>query len=77
MTWYYNISDDASGMDIFDHTGTIVKTQENDGSGFTIPSDIQRAMREEADKARSNDNMERWRDIHIRLADNDIKEGAP
>lgn len=72
MTWTYVIDSDASHLTIYDHTGSKVKTIENDGSGFKIPTDVTDTMREEANKARNNNEMERWRDIHIRLADNDI-----
>lgn len=79
MTWKYLIADDGSSMDIFDHTqdpstDTPLETLQNDGSGFTIPDDIQTVMRNEAEKARNNNNTERWRDIHIRMAVNDIEE---
>jgi hypothetical protein len=72
MTWKYHIADDGSKMDIYDHTGTIVKTIQNDGDGFLIPTDVTDLMRQEASKARKNGNTERWRDIHIRIADDDI-----
>lgn len=72
MTWYYDIADDGSSMEIIDHNQTVVKTLQNDGSGFTIPEEIKSAMREEAEVARDNNNTERWRDIHIRLADDDL-----
>jgi len=72
MTFYYKISNDGSDMTVYDHTGKEIKTRKNDGSGFTLPDDVCGVMRDEAEKARQNENMERWRDIHIRLADNDI-----
>ena len=77
MTWHYQISDDGSQMDIWDHTGQLIKTLQNDGSGLTLPNDVTAVMRSEAEAARANNNMDRWRDIHIRLADDDIAEGAP
>jgi hypothetical protein len=77
MTWKYQTSDDVDEMDIWDHTDTLVKTLQNDGTGFTIPDDVTDVMRSEAAAARDNGNMERWRDIHIRLADDDIEQGAP
>jgi len=72
MTWTYNITNDNSSMDVIDSNGTVVTTIQNGGSGFTIPDDVTSVMRDEASTARANGNMERWRDIHIRLADNDI-----
>lgn len=44
MTWYYDIAEDGSKMEIYDHTGTVSKTINNDGSGFEIPGDILQAM---------------------------------
>jgi len=72
MTWNYDIADDGSEMKVIDSKGNLVETIQNDGSGFEIPNDVTSVMREQAEKARANNNMERWRDIHIRLADNDI-----
>lgn len=72
MTWYYDIADDGSSMDVIDHKGNVIASIANDGSGFTIPDDVFAVMRLEAENARSNNNTERWRDIHIRLADNDV-----
>jgi len=72
MTWYYELNDDNSKMNIYDQSDNLVKTLENDGNGFTILDDVCSVMRSEAEKARSNSNMDRWRDIHIRLADDDI-----
>lgn len=62
-------------MEIYDENGNLVKTANNDGSGFetTNPDIVVETMREKADAARANGNMERWRDIHIRLASNDIE----
>lgn len=74
MTFTYDIATDGSSMDVVDHTGTVVRTLSNDGGGFRLPQDVCDVMREEAEKARSNGNMSRWRDIHIRLASNDISE---
>lgn len=72
MTWYYNIADDASSMDIIDGYDTIITTVNNDGSGFTIPTGIKSIMRSEAEKAEQNGDLERWREIHIQIADDDI-----
>lgn len=47
MTWYYDIADDNSQMDIYDQTGTLVTTVDNDGSGFRIPGDVLEIMRQE------------------------------
>lgn len=77
MTWHYDIAGDNSSMDIYDHTGTLVATLSNDGSGFGIPDDVLDVMVDEAQTARTNANIDRWRDIHIRLARRDIAPGAP
>lgn len=48
MTWFYNITDDGS-MEIYEDDGEntrLIKTLENDGSGFTIPNDVREVMRE-------------------------------
>lgn len=45
MTWYFDISDDGTEMDVYDHNGNLVETVQNDGSGFTIPGDIHAVMR--------------------------------
>jgi hypothetical protein len=59
-------------MVIYDHNENEVKQIQNDGTGFQPVDEVQIAMREEAEKARNNGNMERWRNIHIRLAGDDI-----
>jgi hypothetical protein len=73
MTWTYQVSGGGDSMDIFDHTGALIKTVQNDGSGFSLPRDVLDVMRAEAKKARKNNDTERWRDIHIRIADNDLE----
>jgi len=49
MTWYYNISDDGSSMDIYEDdaefTGKIATIQ-NDGNGFRTPDDVLVTMTE-------------------------------
>lgn len=40
MTWYYDIADDSSHMDVHDHTGSLVRTVENTGGGLTVPTDV-------------------------------------
>ena len=40
MTWYYDIADGGGSMDVYDHTGSLAKTVENDGGGFSIPHDV-------------------------------------
>jgi len=72
MTWMFDIASDKSKMDVYDATGQLITTKHNDGRGLHIPEDIKTVMRDEAEKARSNDNMRRWRDIYIQLADGDI-----
>jgi len=72
MTWHYTTVNDGSEMVIYDHTGTEVTRLQNDGSGFLLPDDVTDVMRDEARKARTDNDTSRWRDIHIRLADNDI-----
>jgi len=73
MTWTYKITD-SSNLSVYDHTGAHVTVIQNDGSGIRLPDDVVDVMRSEAEDARANNNTERWRDIHIRLATNDIEE---
>jgi len=73
MTWTYKITD-AGNLSVYDHNDTHVTVVQNDGSGTRLPDDVIDVMREEAETARANNNTERWRDIHIRLATNDIEE---
>jgi hypothetical protein len=72
MTWFYDISEDGSQMEIIDHSGTVVKTVDNDGSGFELPGAVLSVMRTEAAEARSNGDMSRWRDIQIHISADDI-----
>lgn len=74
MTWEYNIGDGGSSMDVYDHEDTLVDTVQNDGSGLTIPDDVLTVMRDAAEQARAEGDMKRWRDIHIRMAADDIAE---
>jgi len=73
MTWTYKLTD-ADNCSVYDHTDTHVAVIQNDGSGIRLPDDVVDVMRDEAEAARDNNNTERWRDIHIRLATNDIEE---
>jgi len=73
MTWTYKITE-ASNLSVYDHDGNHITVVENDGSGIRLLDDVLAVMREEAEAARANNNTERWRDIHIRLATNDIEE---
>lgn len=49
MTWYYDIHDDGSAMDVYEDdtefTGKIT-TLQNDGSGFRLPGDVRAVMRD-------------------------------
>jgi len=72
MTWMYELVNGSDKLIIYDHNDEKIVEKKNDGSGFHLPEDITNTMREEAEKAREKDNMNRWRDIHIRLADNDF-----
>lgn len=74
MSFKYKIVDGGGEMEVYDHEGSLVATITNDGSGFRIPDRVISVMRDEAEKARSNNNTKRWRDIHIRLATSDIKQ---
>lgn len=51
MTWYYDIADDGGSMDVYDHTGALAETIQNDGSGFTTPHDVLDVMYDEAVQA--------------------------
>jgi len=72
MTWTYSINKEKKQMEVYDHNGDMVGAVPKGDSGYRTHADVTQIMRQEADKARSNGNMERWRDIHIRLADDDI-----
>lgn len=48
MTWYYDIAADNSSMDVYDHTGALVASVPNDGSGFELPGDVLDVMHGEA-----------------------------
>lgn len=48
MTWYYDIADDNSEMDIYDRDGSLDRTLTNNGGGFTIPEDVFQAIEEAA-----------------------------
>jgi len=73
MSWTYRLTDNAN-LSVYDHTGEHITVVQNDGSGIRLPDDVVSVMRAEAEDARANGNTERWRDIHIRLATNDIEE---
>jgi len=73
MTWTYKLTD-AGNLSVYDHADVHVTTVMNDGNGVQVPDDVQEVMRSEAEDARADNNTERWRDIHIRLATNDIEE---
>ncbi|AFH21655.1 hypothetical protein OSG_eHP6_00110 [environmental Halophage eHP-6] len=73
MTWEYTTTNDGK-MKIYDGNNNLISTIENDGSGFTIPQDILDVMRNEAQKAMNNDNLDRWREIYTQLSSNDIQE---
>jgi len=60
-------------MHVYDHTGSLVETIENDGSGFHFPSDIFAVMRQEATKAREKGNIDRWRDIQTQIKSSAIE----
>jgi len=72
MTWLYEIGADGDKLMVYDHNGNLIKTVSNDGDGFRFVEVVSDVMKSEAQKARNNDNMSRWRDIHIRLAAKDI-----
>jgi len=73
MTWEYTTTNDGK-MKMYDGNNNLISTIENDGSGFTIPQDILDVMRNEAQKAMNNDNLDHWREIYTQLSSNDIQE---
>lgn len=88
MTWYYDIAADSSEMDVYDHTGTLVKTIQNDGSGFRFPDDVLAVMREEvntelpeaAEAGNAGNNYglsQRGGEILRDMAMQDIQKGVP
>jgi hypothetical protein len=74
MTLKYEISDDMQELKVFDHNGNLIKTVQNDGKGFNIPQDIKDIVFDEAEKVQSNGNIQKWRELHLRLASDKIKE---
>jgi len=84
MTWYYNISDNGSSMDIYEDdpafTGKVT-TLKNDGSGFRIPDDILEIMKEvylsETTPGDAPVHSERAVCINVDMQSGDIQEGTP
>lgn len=84
MTWYYDIADGGSQMDIYEDdpefTG-LIETLQNDGSGFRHPDDIKQVMREtweqEANLGSSPVMNVRAGHILMDLATDDIERGTP
>lgn len=77
MTWYYDISTDRSSMDVYDHTGSLITTIANDGTGFSIPNDVLDVMYDELQTALSNNNNTRAIKISADAACEQINEGTP
>jgi len=81
MTWYYQIQDDNSRMDIYDHTGTNVQTLQNDGSGFSVPEDVHAVMRDvweqEANLGSSPVMTKYAGEILMHMVTQDIEQGVP
>jgi hypothetical protein len=73
MTWTYNFTD-TGDLKVWDHDGNHVGNVENDGSGIQLPDDVQNLMAKDANGARMAGDMVRWREIHIRLAGDDLQE---
>lgn len=84
MTWRYDIADDGSSMDIYEDdpafTGKI-DTLQNDGSGLTIPDDVQAVMRatweQEANLGNSPVMTVRAGHILMDMVTEDIEAGTP
>lgn len=77
MTWNYQISDDGTSMDVYDHVGTLVATLQNNGSGFDVPDDILSIMADEIDAAADAGNIDRAVAIARDGSCQQIKRGAP
>jgi len=73
MTWTYELTE-AGDCTVHDHTGAQVTTISNDGSGIRLPGDVEQVMLQDAQGARRAGDMQRWREIHIRLAAGQIEE---
>lgn len=84
MTWYYNITENGSSIDIYEDdpefTGKIT-TLENDGSGFRIPDDVLEVMTAtfmEVTELGDNPTIPvRAGHIVVDLTTNNVKEGVP
>jgi len=73
MTWTYKLTD-AGNLSVYDHKQNHVAVVEDDGSGITLPDDVCDVMLSEADIALDNGNVDRWREVCIRIAAEDIEE---
>lgn len=77
MAWNYALAADNSSMDVYDHTGALITTYQNDGSGFSIPGDVLDVMHSELQAALSNGKTDRAISIAADAACEQIEEGAP
>lgn len=48
MTWTYILASDYSSLEVYDHTGALITTLTNDGSGFSPKQDALQVMENEA-----------------------------
>lgn len=77
MTWYYDIADDGSSMDVYDQTGKVVETLQNGGEGFRIPDDVTSVMQSQIVPTDS-DGMSAYEiEVMADLSARDIEEGTP
>lgn len=67
MAWKFEIRD-GQELDVIDDSGTVVKTIQNDGTGFTFPDVILDVMYQEALNEYQNNNGMTLRALKI-LAD--------
>jgi len=76
MTWYYEISSDSRSADVYDHTGTLITTIDNNGTGFS-KQDVLEVMHSELHAALSNSNSSRAIEIAADAACEQIERGSP
>jgi hypothetical protein len=82
MTWHYTKVNDGKKIEIYDHTGTLIETKTNDGSGWkysdgSTPDVVKTAMKNQIVPTDS-DGMSAYEiEVLADLSSGDIKRGTP
>lgn len=77
MTWYYDISQDRSSMDVYDHTGSLVETVQNDGGGFKPKPDVLAVMEADVRGSGFDSLTRRQKIIMLEAIFENIEQGTP